>query len=365
MIRYGIHPSAVIDVQGHCALPDTTVIEPGCVLYVGEGGSIELGERNTLYPNTTFRIDRGWMRTGAEVSFGPGCQIYEPRGGLEIGDNCLIAGGVIISGVNHSFRPSALPMREQPAEDLPVRIGNDVWIGMGAVICPGVTIGDGAVVGAGSVVTRDVPSRVVGWGAPWRLSRHRDAGHVLSRHEGGPIKLHLGCGPRYIPGYIHVDGQRHPHVDIVADLKQIDVIPDNSADLVYASHVLEHFGRWEFRSALLEWRRVLKSGGVLRLAVPDFAACARLYYEKGLEDGLSGLIGLIAGGQRDSYDFHKMIFDEPFLKRELQGLGFRDVRPWDWRSAEHAGVDDFSQAYLPHLDKENGTLMSLNLECRK
>ena len=114
---------------------------------------------------------------------------------------------------------------------------------------------------------------------------------------------------------------------------------------------------------LTEWRRVLKPGGTLRLSVPDFAACAKIYYEQGLEDGLTGLIGLISGGQRDGHDYHKMVFDEPFMKRALIGLGFRNVRRWDWRSTEHTEIDDFSQAYLPHLDKVNGLHVSLNLEC--
>lgn len=116
---------------------------------------------------------------------------------------------------------------------------------------------------------------------------------------------------------------------------------------------------------LAEWWRVLESGGILRLAVPDFAACAALYYERGLEDGLSGLVGLIVGGQRDPYDFHKMIFDEDLLRRSLLEIGFREVHPWDWRTTEHSGVDDYSQAYLPHMRKEDGRHMSLNLEAVK
>ncbi|MEI6415684.1 MAG: hypothetical protein WCP34_15685 [Pseudomonadota bacterium] len=57
-----------------------------------------------------------------------------------------------------------------------------------------------------------------------------------------------------------------------------------------------------------------------------------------------------------------MIFDEPFLTHELQGLGFRQVRRWDWNTTDHVEVDDYSQAYLPHMDKQHGTLISLNLE---
>lgn len=178
------------------------------------------------------------------------------------------------------------------------------------------------------------------------------------------MKLHLGCGPRCIPGFVHIDAQPAPHVDIVGPVERLPM-GDNSVSLIYASHVLEHFGRNEYKAVLKEWFRVLKPGGILRLSVPDFAACAAIYYESGLADGLSGLVGLIVGGQRNEHDFHKMIFDEDFLCRELLDTGFRIVRRWDWRETEHVGIDDFSQAYIPHMQKENGKLMSLNLEAVK
>lgn len=178
-------------------------------------------------------------------------------------------------------------------------------------------------------------------------------------------KLHLGCGQRHIPGFCNIDVQPGDTVDRVARIEQLDFVPANSVELIYACHVLEHFGRGQIRDVLAEWRRVLEPGGVLRLAVPDFAACCKIYYEQGLVDGLTGLIGLVAGGQRHDHDYHKMIFDEPFLTTTLLAIGFKEVRRWDWRATEHAGIDDYSQAYLPHRDKENGLHMSLNLEAVK
>lgn len=180
-----------------------------------------------------------------------------------------------------------------------------------------------------------------------------------------PRKLHLGCGKKFIPGFFHIDVLPAPHVDLVSRVENLPTIADNSVELIYAAHVLEHFSRKQYRAVLEEWFRVLAPAGVLRLAVPDFAACAKLYHEQGLRDGLTGLVGLIVGGQRDEYDYHKMVFDEPLLSRELRSVGFREVRRWDWRKTEHAQVDDYSQAYLPHLDKAQGTLMSLNLEAVK
>ena len=161
-----------------------------------------------------------------------------------------------------------------------------------------------------------------------------------------------------------MDALPAPHVDIVGPVERLPV-EDDSVSLIYASHILEHFGRYEYKAVLRERFRVLKPGGILRLSVPDFSACAAIYYESGLVDGLTGLVGLIVGGQRDKYDYHKMIFDEDLLRHDLLDIGFREVRRWDWRLTEHAGVDDFSQAHIPHMDKDAGRLMSLNLEAIK
>lgn len=183
MIRAGIHPSALIDVEGKLELPQSTIIEPGCIIFAGAEATIELGEMNTFYPGCILRLERGFIRTGRRVSFGPACQIYETRAGLTIGDNTMLAGGVKLCGVNHSFEDLTLPMRDQPTSEEPIVIGEDVWIGMGAIILPGVEIGRGAVVGAGSVVTRNVPPYSVGNGTPFRVTDTRRA----SPDEIGPL----------------------------------------------------------------------------------------------------------------------------------------------------------------------------------
>lgn len=180
------------------------------------------------------------------------------------------------------------------------------------------------------------------------------------------MKLHLGCGSRYIPGFVHIDAIKYRHVDIVSSVDKLPLV-DNSADLIYASHVLEHFGRFEYINVLKEWYRLLKPGGELRLAVPDFSACVNIYISGGFGDDISSsaLIGLICGGQRNIYDFHKMIFDELSLSRVLFGIGFNKVARWNWRETEHFSVDDFSQAYHPHMQKDTGEIVSLNLAAFK
>ena len=176
-------------------------------------------------------------------------------------------------------------------------------------------------------------------------------------------KLHLGCGKVRIPGYVNVDIQPGPAVDVVADVRKLDFEPE-SFDVIYSCAVIEHFGRREWRGLLAHWASFLKPGGLFRISTCDFEAAIARYREKA---NIEELLGLLIGGQKDDYDWHGMIFDELTLRSGLEQAGLVDVRRYDWRETDYAaaGVDDFSQAYLPHMDKENGRLMVLNLEARK
>ena len=70
------------------------------------------------------------------------------------------------------------------------------------------------------------------------------------------LKLHLGCGKRCIPGFVHIDLADYPHIDYKSDVSDLSMFEDNSADLIYACHVLEHFKRYEIERVLTEWHRV-------------------------------------------------------------------------------------------------------------
>ena len=88
---------------------------------------------------------------------------------IYVGDSCMFAPNVIIATAGHPINPE---LRRKVAQyNLPVHIGNNVWVGAGAIIMPGVTIGDNSVIGAGSVVTRDIPANVVAVGNPCRILR--------------------------------------------------------------------------------------------------------------------------------------------------------------------------------------------------
>ena len=201
MIRKGIHPSAVIDVAGELTIPDTTVVEPGCVFYGGPEGRIVLGARNIFYPNCTIRVEHGWIRTGDDVSFGPGCGIYEPRAGLEIGNACLIASGVMICGVEHGFAATDRPIRFQPMTNRKIVIEDDVWLGMGVIVLPGVTIGHGSIVGAGAVVSRSLKPFSIARGMPARSYARRQprAGSPKSPSNSAYLVRWEGRAPAPLP----------------------------------------------------------------------------------------------------------------------------------------------------------------------
>ena len=89
------------------------------------------------------------------------------------------------------------------------------------------------------------------------------------------MKIHVGCGEKYLPGFKHIDARNFEHVDYVTDdLSNLSMFDDNTIDEIYACHLLEHFTREEISNGeiLTEWYRVLKSGGILRIAVPNFEA---------------------------------------------------------------------------------------------
>lgn len=178
-------------------------------------------------------------------------------------------------------------------------------------------------------------------------------------------RLHVGSGRCILPqseGWTNCDLFDHTQADVYADMTALP-FERESFDLLYCGHCLEHVHRRCVLSTLAHWKELLKPGGTLRIAVPDFEACCEWYNKT---KDLKSLIGLMFGGQTHPRNTHHIIFDRRTLTEALDKVGFINVRTWDWRTTDHAKFDDYSQAYLPtHLDKVNGMLVSLNLEATK
>jgi len=108
------------------------------------------------------------IRLGEKVFFNFNCVVLDVME-VKIGSNVLFGPSVQLYTATHPI--SAAQRRTWLEFAKPVEIGSDVWVGGGAIICPGVKIGDATVIGAGSVVTRDIPSGVFAAGNPCRVIR--------------------------------------------------------------------------------------------------------------------------------------------------------------------------------------------------
>ena len=118
---------------------------------------------------TPFYCDYGdGIRIGARAFLNFNCTLLDGAP-ITIGDECLLASGVQLITATHPVDP--VPRRAAIEQALPITLADGVWLGAGAIVCPGVTIGENTVVGAGAVVTRDLPAGVVAYGNPARVAR--------------------------------------------------------------------------------------------------------------------------------------------------------------------------------------------------
>lgn len=114
-----------------------------------------------------FYVDYGKNISVGKNFFMNACCTFMDRGGITIGDDVFIAPKCNLTTINHDFNP----YNRQATFNKPIHIGNRVWIGINATICPGVRIGDNSIIAAGSVVTKDVPNDVLVGGNPARILR--------------------------------------------------------------------------------------------------------------------------------------------------------------------------------------------------
>ncbi|HUP11204.1 MAG TPA: sugar O-acetyltransferase [Niastella sp.] len=127
--------------------------------YCDYGYNIKLGEKVFFNFNCVV-LDVAQVTVGSRTLFGPNVQLYTAT-----------------HPIDHKIRASGLEFAK------PITIGEDVWVGGSAVICPGVTIGDRSVIGAGSVVTRDIPADVFAAGNPCKVIRQLTDGECSTTRE--------------------------------------------------------------------------------------------------------------------------------------------------------------------------------------
>jgi acetyltransferase-like isoleucine patch superfamily enzyme len=163
-----------------------TKLRIGRAVSIGDGVTIDALSATGVYIGSHSTIDdfavlRGsgvvrnlgvGIRIGANSSIGA-YNVLLGQGGISIGNDCLIGPNVTILSENHNFDDVSMAIRTQGETRLKTQIGNDVWIGAGAVVLGGSRIGDGVVVAAGAVVRGEIEAYSVVGGVPARVIRRR------------------------------------------------------------------------------------------------------------------------------------------------------------------------------------------------
>ena len=180
------------------------------------------------------------------------------------------------------------------------------------------------------------------------------------------VRLHLGAGWRRLHGWLQVDSTKYDHIDIVGPVDDLRNFEDESVSEIYASHVLEYFDDKNALATLSEWRRVLRPGGELRLAVPDFRSLVQIYIQTG---SLSSILGPLFGRMKSDAGliFHRTVFDRSKLEALLLEAGYSEVyeyNPVEFLASIDPNYDDHSLAFFPHMD-QSGVQVSLCLRAIK
>jgi len=182
------------------------------------------------------------------------------------------------------------------------------------------------------------------------------------RTADGRLLLHIGCGDINAPGFINIDARYQPHIHIVtSNLQSLDMVPDETADMVYMCHVLEHVSHCELITTVREIRRVLKRGGVYRVSVPDFDKIVSIYHNTG--NDVTAVERPLMGGQDYSFNYHYSVFNYRSLESLMLKNGFMDVRVWDPLNCHYHDFNDWASQYIVWEGKEFP--ISLNLEAIK
>lgn len=210
----------------------------------------------------------------------------------------------------------------------------------------------------------DGSTRVIGY-----IRRGR---RFYPKGENGVVKVNLGCGLAVTKGWINVDASLNAlvaswpkimhkilyrlsganryysmdeycellgnHMFVHHDLSHSLPLKDQTADFIYSSHFLEHLFKNDAKRLLKECHRVLKSGGIVRVCVPDLAYAVSMYSRgdkaKMLEDYF------FVEDKESFLARHKYMYDFELLKTLLEGIGFSDIVRCDYRQGQTPDIED-------------------------
>ena len=136
------------------------------------------------------------------------------------------------------------------------------------------------------------------------------------------MRVHLGCGDKYWPGFVNVDG--YTKCDVQSDIKELP-FTDGEVSEIHLIHVFEHLPRMECDKALKEWRRVLKSGGKLVIEVPCMDKIAKMIVD-GEENIVFTLFGIFGDVRLNRPEMlHQWCWSKKEIKSVLEAHNFVNI----------------------------------------
>lgn len=163
----------------HLAIGEKTKLQDGVYIDALSREGVFIGENVVISRNTRIECTGGLQSVGKGVkignrtTFGNDCT-FGAAGGIEIGDDVVAGQFIRFHSENHNFNDKTKLIREQGVTHKGIKIGNNCWIGAGAVFLDGAELGSGCVVGANAVITKKFPSDVVIAGIPAKVISYRD-----------------------------------------------------------------------------------------------------------------------------------------------------------------------------------------------
>jgi predicted SAM-dependent methyltransferase len=164
--------------------------------------------------------------------------------------------------------------------------------------------------------------------------------------------IHLGCGEKRLPGFVNVDARESAYTDLVCDINNLP-FEDNSVDLFYMCHSLEHIPIYGVQPLLKKLHSMLRPSGLIYISVPDFAILSSLYLSNRVP--LASIVRAIHGGQEYPGNTHYMSYDRQLLQAILQGSGFSEIRHYNPEDFLPNGFSDTSTYEI------GGKRISLNI----
>ena len=166
--------------SGHFVMKPWNVVAHGKHITIGDNVHIvTASDRKVSLSTWTFETHQGHINIGDHVLLCPGVRI-DSASEINIGNNCMFAASSYVTDADWH---DVYDRTRAVGTTSPVTLGNNVWIGDGAIVCKGVTIGENTVVGAGAVVASDLPANVIAAGNPARVIKTLDPDIDLVKRE--------------------------------------------------------------------------------------------------------------------------------------------------------------------------------------